>query len=67
MAPKNHYPVLKLEHFDSMDGMLIVDIAAELNRSYDTVRGAIHRLGIRDRFPRHGGQAGWIAKRGYIN
>ena len=67
MAPKSHYPILKLDHFNNMEGVLIVDIAAELKRPYEVVKGAIHRLGIRERFPQHGGRATWIAKRGYIN
>ena len=66
MPPKAHYPIFKLSDFDGFDGMLICDIAKEMKRSYETVRGAIHRLGIRDRFPPHGIVATRIAVNGYI-
>ena len=66
MAPKAHFPILKLSDFDGLDGMLMIDIAATLKRSKYVVRSAITRLGIRDRFPRHGAEAVNIARKGYI-
>lgn len=65
MAPKNHFPKLKIEDFEGCDGMIIKDVAVLLGRTYETTKGAIHRLGIRSRFPRHGGPATQIGINGY--
>jgi len=64
--PKTSFPRLRLDHFGGMDGMLITDVAAEMKRPYEVVKAAIHRLGIRDRFPAHGGESSWIAQKGYL-
>lgn len=65
MAPKSHYPLLRMEDFEGMDNFIIKDVAHILGRSWWTVRGAIIRLGIRDRFPAWGGHATQIAMKGY--
>jgi len=65
MAPKAHFPILRIEHFEGCDGLIIKDVAHILRRSYETVQGAIHRLGIRDRFPARGGAAVQLSIRGY--
>jgi hypothetical protein len=65
MAPKSHYPIIKLEAFDGCDGLLIKDVAAILGRSVWTVTTMIKKYGIRDRFPKWGGQAVQLSRRGY--
>ena len=53
--------------FQGLDGILIVDVAVILRRPYHEVYNAIHRLGIKHRFPAHGGEAMHISKRGYAH
>lgn len=67
MAPKSHYPKLKVDDFEGLEGMLIKDAAVLIGRPYEVVKGAIHRLAIRDKFARHGGDSVWKARRGYLN
>lgn len=48
---RNHYPILKLPDFEGCDGLLIKDVAVIIGRTYEVTKAAIHRLGIRNRFP----------------
>jgi hypothetical protein len=49
----------------SCKGMIIKDVAHILRRDYDEVKRAIRKCGVRSLFPSHGGEATWIARRGY--
>jgi hypothetical protein len=65
---RRHYAgkrLLSREDLEPYAGMLMVDIAAELKCSRDSVYSAAHRHGIRHLFPRKGGEASWVARRGY--
>lgn len=66
--PRRHYAgrcLITKEQLMELQGMLLVDIAAELRCHRSAVERAVKRHGIRHLFPAHGGDAGWIAKRGY--
>ena len=57
--------VLSREDILSHAGLLQTDAAALLGISYVQFRRTVKRLGIRDMFPRHGGEASQLAQRGY--
>ena len=57
--------MLRLHDFEGMEGFIIKDVAHMLRRPYYETLFAIYKLNIRDRFPAHGGEATWIAKKGY--
>lgn len=65
---RRHYAgkrLLSREELEPFAGMLMTDIAAELKCSIDSISSAIRRHGIRHKFPSKGGEASWVARRGY--
>jgi len=46
-------------------GLTVRDTAVELGAGYGQMLRVIRRLGIRSKFPPHGGAAAWVARRGY--
>lgn len=57
--------MLRHHDFEGMEGFLIKDVAFMLKRPYYETLFAVHKLGLRDRFPAHGGEAMHISRKGY--
>ena len=56
---------LRLSDLTGTEGMTMKDISRILGRNYDETKDFIWKNGLRQNYPRHGGEASHLARKGY--